>query len=384
MPEDDPLPESEVDEIKRAGLESALLEAQDEVKERKAELAAVQAELDKLKPSVDRLRSELEAMTKRLTGDQELRELREAVTRAKTDEDNTAQQLERLRAKIKEVEDEALTEMDKLAKMQDTVTQQIAGLRVATGLSNIPEGAKDGVKAAAARTKNLAQQLAKAEQSTGGMGEYERRRTLFEAAKLKLEETESEMGKLKKLHGVLVQTQQHRWSTMTKLREEAQANVAKIFKAKMSERGHFAELKFDVDDEKALTGTMRVVVSPDARQRGTAGMKMKQVGMEAGQLSGGEKSQTAVILLTAIARVAAPRFRIIDEYDVFQDETTRNFVTSYLMNEAREAAGGAAESRTQYILLTPHDVTAQVKDDANVCIRKMDAPRKRGEEAAAH
>lgn len=75
-------------------------------------------------------------------------------------------------------------------------------------------------------------------------------------------------------------------------------------------------------------------------------------------LSGGEKSLTLLVLLSAIARVSKPPFRIIDEFDVFQDEQTRKLSIKYLLADAAEL--GEDGTMTQFVLLTPHDLSAMV------------------------
>jgi chromosome segregation ATPase len=69
---------------------------------------------------------------------------------------------------------------------------------------------------------------------------------------------------------------------------------------------------------------------------------------------------TSLILLSAISSVSNPPFRVIDEFDVYQDEGTRKKSLQYIMEDA--ARKGEDGMLTQFVLLTPHDVSQLGKD----------------------
>ena len=95
--------------------------------------------------------------------------------------------------------------------------------------------------------------------------------------------------------------------------------------------------------------------------------------MDVAALSGGEKSLTLLVLLSAIAKVSNSPFRIIDEFDVFQDEQTRKMSIKYLLEDAAEL--GDDGTRTQFMLLTPHDLSSMVTDASkNVKVFKLAKP----------
>lgn len=118
------------------------------------------------------------------------------------------------------------------------------------------------------------------------------------------------------------------------------------------------------------------------------GKNASQQAMEISALSGGEKSFASLILLSAIAQVAEPAFRIIDEFDVFQDEATRKLSITFLLEDARRLAGAETEP-PQFILLTPLDVSAGLDGAADLIrsgmlkVMTCKAPREPGAPAPA-
>lgn len=83
-------------------------------------------------------------------------------------------------------------------------------------------------------------------------------------------------------------------------------------------------------------------------------------------LSGGERSFTALSLLLALGATADTPLRVIDEFDVFCDESTRKQSVNMLLNNALREEG-----IRQSILITPHDVSMALqgyRGDVNVFI----------------
>ena len=153
----------------------------------------------------------------------------------------------------------------------------------------------------------------------------------------------------------------------------------------MREKGHAGNLEFihgkdaDGEDRNEAEGEIIVKVIPDAMQAGKGAMQVQEHGLEASALSGGEKSLTSLILLSAIATASGPPFRIIDEFDVFQDEQTRRKSIEYLLEDARRA--GEDGKLTQFVLLTPHDLTSRSESSDNIKVFHMPKPKRhRGEE----
>jgi hypothetical protein len=141
------------------------------------------------------------------------------------------------------------------------------------------------------------------------------------------------------------------------------------FSRRMTVKGHAASIEFlhggssrHASAEGAALGLstdegeLRLSIITDATARGQLHLDAREAGLSVGALSGGEKSFASLILLSAIANVADPPFRIVDEFDVFQDETTRRESTRHLLADAQQA--DPRGRFTQYILLTPHGMAA--------------------------
>ena len=86
-------------------------------------------------------------------------------------------------------------------------------------------------------------------------------------------------------------------------------------------------------------------------------------------LSGGERSFITLSLLLALgSRVEAP-FRIMDEYDVFMDQTVR----SLTLREILDQASHARNKNKQFIIVTPQQLN-DIKTSNTVRIHKMPNP----------
>jgi hypothetical protein len=90
------------------------------------------------------------------------------------------------------------------------------------------------------------------------------------------------------------------------------------------------------------------------------------------QMSGGERSYTTLCLLLALGHVIECPFRLMDEYDVFLDEISREITLKTIQQYAldREQKG------RQFIILTPHNVTGVVTTE-EVRVKRMPAPQRR-------
>lgn len=160
--------------------------------------------------------------------------------------------------------------------------------------------------------------------------------------------------------------------------------IAREFAQRCHSKGHKGAIVFQHSkdakggDSENDNGLVQVYVIPDAVSRRLVHLDAVKDGSEVSSLSGGEKSFASLILLSAIARVAAPSFRIIDEFDVFQDEATRRQSMKYLLDDATSSPGYAAP---QFILLTPHDISAGIGGSEQLIkagmlkVLRMAAPR---------
>jgi hypothetical protein len=159
--------------------------------------------------------------------------------------------------------------------------------------------------------------------------------------------------------------------------------MKKKFERRMAMKGHKGEVEFVHYDEQHEThsvqdrtsGEIQVYVISDAVARGLNTKSPKEFGLGVGSLSGGEKSTTSLILLAAIADAADPPFRVVDEFDVFQDEATRKASMKTLLDDA--TIRGADGLLRQHILLTPHDVSSAVpKSGGDVRVFSMPNPQR--------
>jgi hypothetical protein len=154
----------------------------------------------------------------------------------------------------------------------------------------------------------------------------------------------------------------------------------------MRQKGHEAVVEFRHGGQKGHAslrdtletdqGEIHVSVITDALSRGLKGLDPRKEGLGVQALSGGEKSSTNVILLAAVSDVADPPFRIVDEFDVYQDETSRKASIKALVDDA--LTPNTDGTLRQHILLTPLDVSSAVKiTDPNIRVFKMPDPKRR-------
>jgi structural maintenance of chromosomes protein 6 len=90
------------------------------------------------------------------------------------------------------------------------------------------------------------------------------------------------------------------------------------------------------------------------------------------QMSGGERSYTTLCLLLALGHVIECPFRLMDEYDVFLDEISREITLKTIQQYALDKE----QKGRQFIILTPHNVTGVVTTD-EVRVKRMPVPHRR-------
>ena len=127
-------------------------------------------------------------------------------------------------------------------------------------------------------------------------------------------------------------------------------------------------------------GEIRLKCKMDGYARGADLSSVAKDGQSQASFSGGEKSYTGNALLSSIAKVAAAPFRIVDEFDVFQDEITRAKTLRALIADAQVLLPGAAQDGggmlAQYILLTPHDISSVVVPSEHIKVHRLADPQK--------
>lgn len=92
---------------------------------------------------------------------------------------------------------------------------------------------------------------------------------------------------------------------------------------------------------------------------------------EVSQLSGGERSFTALALLLSLGHVIDCPFRILDEYDVFLDDVTRTKTLQLLVDHACRPE----QNGRQFIIITPHNLKGVVTN-AKVKINRLAPPER--------
>lgn len=103
-------------------------------------------------------------------------------------------------------------------------------------------------------------------------------------------------------------------------------------------------------------------------------------------LSGGEKSAVSIGLIMAMAAQIETPLRLLDEFDVYQDETSRQLSMQALLQGAFLAASNGNINGHQTVLLTPHDVSSAPMGrypPGFVKVFRMPEPKRVGAAAAA-
>lgn len=160
--------------------------------------------------------------------------------------------------------------------------------------------------------------------------------------------------------------------------------LAQNFRERLAKVGHRGDLTFVHGGDQGLKeieadyGELHVTMTPDAMNRGLTQEDATHSTSVAG-LSGGEKSFASLVLLAAIASVADVPWRIADEFDVFQDEKTRERSMRFLLMDATIPSRDGFWP--QRILLTPHDVAAALKSKeaaavAPIAVKKLANPKR--------
>ena len=298
-------------------------------------------------------------------------------------------------AKVAEMETKRDTQLAELAASEAALEASIAELSARTGA---PPPAPTGITPA------------EAEKALEGM-----RRQLEREAR-KASKTPEEVLRMKDDHSTLKEVLKMEGEALAAVRDNRERLAAEnlammrrfkatrahlggrvdgMFRQLMKKKGYGSRLVFEhgvssTGRVQADDGQLTIFVTPDRMTRfeGLA----TQVGLtegadaeleskalqEVNTLGGGEKSTSTLILLTAIARQAPVPFRMMDEFDVFQDEAARRMSIRMLLEAASEVNPDGRFP--QFILLTPHDVSSvmNVRDRENIRVLHLDDPERSG------
>ena len=87
------------------------------------------------------------------------------------------------------------------------------------------------------------------------------------------------------------------------------------------------------------------------------------------QMSGGERSYTTLCLLMALGHVVECPFRLMDEYDVYLDQISREIT----LKEIQKYALGKEQRGRQFIVITPQSLDSVVTTN-EVRVHRIKSP----------
>jgi structural maintenance of chromosomes protein 6 len=153
-------------------------------------------------------------------------------------------------------------------------------------------------------------------------------------------------------------------------RKEAKARgkmASSEFNRRLSRKNHAGELMFDHQNE-----TLRLEVKRNSQDVDSAATQ------DARNLSGGERSFTTLAFELAMWEFCATPFRVLDEFDVFMDDTYRKQAVETLLELCDSQPG------RQFLFITPQDMhpflmqRLEEKSKRMPTITKMKDPRPKG------
>jgi len=153
-----------------------------------------------------------------------------------------------------------------------------------------------------------------------------------------------------------------RWNNGLKDNTET---VREMFDKYLQCKGSSGTLKFSHAEE-----TLHIVTRTDSNDKNTTCSDVSQ-------LSGGEKSYTTLSLLLALGHTTECPFRLMDEYDVFMDEGSRQLTLEMLTKPALKPK----KKSRQIIIITPNNLN-HVKTNNKIKIIQMQPPDRRERSAA--
>ena len=206
---------------------------------------------------------------------------------------------------------------------------------------NLPKcEAKRPLKKIEAEIKNIESQLAKEREKIHV--DIDVLLQAKEDAKMRYFRLENNLKRAKDRLQSTIEAKEIRDASWQKFRRSTANMVQTKFAMNLEKRGHSGQLKFDLDNDKIeISAAMNAVQS----ETGTdTNLKM---------LSGGERSFTTLSFVLALGDSLETPFRLLDEFDVFMDSVNRRIALDMLLKNAKE-------KNSQYLLLTPQDVSSVV------------------------
>jgi hypothetical protein len=312
-----------------ADAEDALREKEEVLAQEQEAVATARAKKEALKPAIDALKATVNDAAARVdTAEQEaavedLKKKRENVKKVRAAE-------KEMRKSADEAEATAQNLQDEFDDFKDKLKLLLGDAQKATGMEGPRQPGEKGAEPvpaslAAARGKVKSLQAAKEKEKKRLHGKDEKLVEAAYKAAIQASAQERAAHDLVKANVELLDAEKKKnLRKFKEFRAAAEADVKRTFLVRMAQKGHSGSLEFvhygDKDTEHEHKdygkGELRMRVIADAAAAGKDGFAAKEVGGSAASLSGGEKSITSLILLSAIANVSQPPFRVVDEFDV--------------------------------------------------------------------
>jgi chromosome segregation ATPase len=382
--------DSAEDDAKRAMLEDEIAAHAAARAERLEVAEKEQAAAARLQLLVDAIGKDKEALEKEIDPQQSERLLADvAAKHSKLNEVTKA--TEQIKRQIENLQQSRTAKMDQLMAAEGEVTEVRGKAKEATGQDGPDKLAvwASSERDAQAHISGLRKKLESAKKRHGNVDfdeikdAYLRAETEAASARKSAEDVAGLLDKLRRAKATSIKQ-------FKSMRDDAARVAKEDFIQRMRDKGHAAQIDFehggpkghkDLRDLGEEEGEIRLKCKMDGYARGADIASVAKDGLSQASFSGGEKSYTGNALLSSIAKVAAAPFRIVDEFDVFQDETTRKKTLQALIDDAQVLLPGSAQdgggTLAQYILLTPHDISSVVVPGEHIKVHRLADPQKK-------
>jgi chromosome segregation ATPase len=361
--EPEPQDTNEEDAIKLATLQEKVEAAKEALEDASVKLEDVKAHRATLLPALELTRNDLKALQQTLAENSS--EAAEEDVKEQTRKLETVMNaLASAREKVEQMKRDRRAREESLTADMEKWNADLLDVKARTGVDkpSVPDISLVAAQATCnAAEKALAKESARLQRSPEAVAEIKAR---FEAADLVYRQEAALVHQVvEDLERLKAELLAHS-KKFTISRNEMCQDVSTDFVDFMANKGYGAKLVFKHDPETKDQGELEILVTPDKRTRfgGASQMGYTQADAEnaplqhVGTLSGGEKSASTLILLAAIAFNSPVPFRMIDEFDVFQDEVSRKFSLKLLIGQGEQA--NLTGRYAQFILLTPHDISS--------------------------
>jgi len=332
-------------EIEESRSEIASLESSLRVEQEK--LAKAQAEVTKLEAALGDRRNETCEVQERFSRLNELYQEKSSEVAALTGPVSRAKhglrKFERAGNEAKAARDAAKKEG---ARLRDEIDRLLPEVEAAVGerVEDPQQRSEEEIKR---EIEKLQARQRKQEKKHGG-------KTLSSLEELARKTQEVSVRKREELDGIKLTTKgtqenfDERYKFWRKSCKAKGKQAALDFNGRLTRKGHAGNLDFNHREEKLSLQVVRN--SQDAHAAGTT---------DARNLSGGERSFTTLAFQLSMWEFMETPFRVLDEFDVFMDDTYRKIAVDALLELT------STQQHRQFIFLTPQDMHPFLKGRAN-------------------